>query len=273
MYELNHFIPIQFNFALEAKGYQCYIVNKKTYSLLFYQYVTSAQQRSVSIIPDGCVDIQFLCEPDNPLINLCGTTLNNENKEHTPNQLYVGVRFSPSVSRRIGWIPYQTLTNNIISSGSINIVSQTLLEQLCLATSFAERMQLVDQWLTRLSIPGEPIEDEIEYCMREIHNHSGNISLTALAQDIGFSDRRLRQKFTNELGIAPKLYCRIQRFQRALNYLEHQKHTPIRALELAKKFNYYDESHVIKEFQEFSQYSPLSLQEKFRLSDLSPAIH
>ena len=260
--ELNHFLPMQFNFGLEAKDYRVCIVNKKTYSLLFYQYVTSTAQRSMIIIPDGCADIQFSCNADNPIIDLCGTTFKSEEKEHKPGQLYIGVRFSPSVSRRIGWFPYSHLANKRVSAGSINRASQATLDQLCIATSFAERIELIDKWLTKLGIPTASATDEIDFCLGEIHKCAGNIRLTTLARDLGYSDRRIRQMFTAEMGIAPKLYCRIQRFQQALLYLTRSRHGSVSNVELVKKFGYYDEAHAIKEFQLFSQHSPLALQNK-----------
>lgn len=136
-----------------------------------------------------------------------------------------------------------------------------------MATSFSERVQLVDQWLTRLGIPGPLITDEIDYCMQQFHNSLGNIKLTTLAQNIGLSERRLRQKFADELGISPKLYGRIQRFQLTLQHLVHHQHVQAKVQDLANTFHYYDESHVIKEFQTFSRSSPLALQKKFRRND------
>ncbi len=261
MGELNRFLPLQINFALEAKDYQFCITHKKTHSVLFYQYTTHPDQHCLSVIPDGCADIQFSCNPTNPAIHLCGSPLKNKTVEHQPGQLYLGVRFSPSTSRRIGWLPYPQLTDKQVSVDHINIASHALLDQLSVASTFTQRVHLIDEWLTKLAIPGEPLMDEIDYCLSAIHRSSGNLQLSQLAKTLGISDRRLRQKFTHNLGITPKLYCRIQRFQQALHFLQQNNH--ISGLHLTRQFQYYDESHLIKEFQRFSQYTPQHLHSRF----------
>ena len=38
-------------------------------------------------------------------------------------------------------------------------------------------------------------------------------TITTLTRDIGVSPRRLSQLFREQIGVSPKLYCRIQRFQ------------------------------------------------------------
>src|SRR5260370_754986 len=43
--------------------------------------------------------------------------------------------------------------------------------------------------------------------------------IPALARDIGVTPRRLSQLFREQIGVSPKLYCRIQRFQQAVQLI------------------------------------------------------
>lgn len=74
--------------------------------------------------------------------------------------------------------------------------------------------------------------------------------MSETARQIGWSERRFSQVFREEVGLAPKVWCRIQRFQRAVRQLHNG--TDIRWAELALDCGYYDQSHFANEFRAFS---------------------
>lgn len=80
------------------------------------------------------------------------------------------------------------------------------------------------------------------------------ISVRDVSQELGFSQRRFIQTFTSHVGLTPKVFCRIQRFQRA-RVLAERIDTPHWA-ELAVTCGYFDQSHLIKDFQEFAGSTP-----------------
>ena len=75
-----------------------------------------------------------------------------------------------------------------------------------------------------------------------------------VSQELGFSQRRFIQMFTSHVGLTPKVFCRIQRFQRA-RVLAEKLDTPHWA-KLAVTCGYFDQSHLIKDFQEFAGSTP-----------------
>jgi transcriptional regulator GlxA family with amidase domain len=75
-----------------------------------------------------------------------------------------------------------------------------------------------------------------------------------LASNVGLSRRRLIQVFAAEVGLTPKLFSRVVRFQRAREIVDHAA-TPNWA-KLAVDCGYCDQSHLIRDFQEFSGLSP-----------------
>ena len=81
-------------------------------------------------------------------------------------------------------------------------------------------------------------------------------SVRDVSQELGFSQRRFIQMFNSHVGLTPKVFCRIQRFQRARVLAEKLK-TPDWA-ELAVACGYFDQSHLIKDFQEFAGSTPRS---------------
>ncbi len=71
-----------------------------------------------------------------------------------------------------------------------------------------------------------------------------------VARGTGWSERRFSQVFREEVGLTPKVWCRIQRFQRAV----HQLHAGVDVpwAELALSCGFYDQSHFANEFRAFS---------------------
>ena len=75
-----------------------------------------------------------------------------------------------------------------------------------------------------------------------------------LAREAGLSDRRFIDVFRSEVGLNPKLFNRIERFQRVLAKVDR---VPTPAWEqLALQYGYFDQSHLIRDFLEFSGFSP-----------------
>ena len=79
-------------------------------------------------------------------------------------------------------------------------------------------------------------------------------SVRASARLLALSERRLRQIVTTEVGLSPKLWSRVQRFQRAVDLL-HKGAEP-RWSTLALECGFYDQSHFCNEFRAFSGLDP-----------------
>jgi AraC-like DNA-binding protein len=71
-----------------------------------------------------------------------------------------------------------------------------------------------------------------------------------VARGTGWSERRFSQVFREEVGLTPKVWCRIQRFQHAVQQLHAG--VDVRWAELALSCGFYDQSHFANEFRAFS---------------------
>jgi AraC-like DNA-binding protein len=91
---------------------------------------------------------------------------------------------------------------------------------------------------------------EIEFALRRFERIPNVASVRETARQIGWSERRFSQVFREEVGLAPKVWCRIQRFQRAVRQLHAG--ADMRWAELALECGYYDQSHFANEFRAFS---------------------
>jgi methylphosphotriester-DNA--protein-cysteine methyltransferase len=101
-------------------------------------------------------------------------------------------------------------------------------------------------------------EDSLfEYCMRQINISKGSLSIRHLELATGYSSRWLNLKFEERLGISPKNYSSILRFQR---YYSTMLSNPNDFFKQKSFYDYYyDESHFIKEVKRFTDMPPTRL--------------
>jgi len=71
---------------------------------------------------------------------------------------------------------------------------------------------------------------------------------------VGLSARRFIQVFTEEVGLTPKLFCRVRRFQEVLRRVAGPGRVEWANVALA--CGYYDQAHFIRDFQAFSGVCP-----------------
>jgi AraC-like DNA-binding protein len=76
-----------------------------------------------------------------------------------------------------------------------------------------------------------------------------------VARQVGLSQRRLITIFKQELGVTPKLFSRVRRFQRALVQIRGSAVPDWPSV--AVDCGYFDQSHMIRDFLAFSGFSPL----------------
>ena len=75
-----------------------------------------------------------------------------------------------------------------------------------------------------------------------------------VVEETGLSPRRFIGLFSDEVGLTPKSFCRISRFQRTVALL-HRVHA-VDWAETALACGYCDQSHMIHDFQDFAGLSP-----------------
>jgi AraC-like DNA-binding protein len=167
----------------------------------------------------------------------------------------IGVHFKPG-----GAFPFLGLPAGDLADTHVDLETLwgpsagRLRERLCDARTSAERFQLLQEALmTRLRHGVEKhyaVSAALELFAK---NQTGPIVRKA-AKYLGLSQRRLIQVFKAEVGMTPKLFSRIQRFQQTRTLIQ-QNPSPNWAT-LALDLGYFDQSHLIREFLEFSGLSP-----------------
>ena len=97
---------------------------------------------------------------------------------------------------------------------------------------------------------GSVRSDAVGYALGCFGRVPAMATVSEVARSTGWSERRFSQVFREEVGFTPKMWCRIQRFQRTVERLHAGVEIPW--AELALDCGYYDQSHFANEFRAFS---------------------
>jgi AraC-like DNA-binding protein len=119
-----------------------------------------------------------------------------------------------------------------------------------------QAFRMVEQELlnyyTHLEIPFSALNI---HCVSEhIAKRQGMVKIEDLCQKYKLSRRWLDKQFELQIGISPKSFARLERFNGVLSRLKSQK--KLNWGELETSFGYHDKSHLIKDFQAFSGRAP-----------------
>jgi AraC-like DNA-binding protein len=79
-------------------------------------------------------------------------------------------------------------------------------------------------------------------------------TITAVTDAIGLSAKRFIERFKVDVGLTPKRYCRIRRFQRALTHAYQGR--DVDWTQVALDCGYFDQAHFIHDFHSFSGLTP-----------------
>ncbi|CCH02294.1 transcriptional regulator, AraC family [Fibrella aestuarina BUZ 2] len=107
--------------------------------------------------------------------------------------------------------------------------------------------------LARTSALG--VDPALDYALGRIRITNGLTQLPALQQYLNLSERTFERRFEQYVGISPRLFSRICRFQSALSQLESRHYQKLS--DIAFDNGYADQSHFIRSFKEFTGVTPL----------------
>lgn len=123
-------------------------------------------------------------------------------------------------------------------------------EQLQTASSVPRRIALVESFL--LSRKRTQLGDEITTVLRAVASDPA-VRISQVRADLGWSPRKLTERFRAEVGLAPKAYQRVRRLQAALRRLDGGSD---RGADIAADLGYFDQAHFVRDFREFTGMTP-----------------
>jgi AraC-like DNA-binding protein len=172
----------------------------------------------------------------------------------------VGAHLRPGGAAAVLGIPAGELAGRHTTLGDL-WGRQSLRERLLDETSPHARLVLLeDCLLARLTV--RPKDPAVAHALALLGT-TGGCSTARLARETGLSQRWLIERFRAAVGLTPKVYARILRFQNAIAQAGLAR--SLGWAQVALRCGYYDQSHLSREFQAIAgmppgAYEPLSVQ-------------
>ena len=128
-----------------------------------------------------------------------------------------------------------------------------LREQLIATAMPATRFLLLEKFLLRQLRRSLSLHRAVRYAVSAFEQDSF-LSVAAVLEKIGLSERRFSRIFSEQVGLTPKLFQRVRRFQRTVASLP--SHGEVDWAGTATANGYYDQAHLINDFRAFSSVTP-----------------
>lgn len=244
------------------------------------QAATAGSACREPVMPDGSLEIIFnLADPfrryhpdgsreTQPLAIVAGQMRSSALIEPSGEVRLFGIRFHHAGAYPFFRFPLNELTGHIVPLEQVwGSAARSVEGRINDATNVHERVAIVETALIN-SLSRTPQIDELAgAAARMITSHRGGLPVEGLAAALGQNPRRLERRFQQRIGVSPKFFSRIIRFQHLLNTVRNGAVADLLGTALAA--GYYDQAHLIHEFKEFSGLTPLDFFARERqLSDV-----
>jgi len=163
-----------------------------------------------------------------------------------PNSIFIGVRFKPGGLPLFFNTPLFETVDQIIEFQDNHFFSIMGLDALL-------PVRLDQYFLSKIKKPTPVIP-----ITEAVHYYKGQISVDQLAQKCNVSNRTMERLFYVNMGISPKEFISIVRFQRVLKALQNG-YSKGQLLQIAFEMGYYDQAHFIRDIKKHSGLTPSAI--------------
>ena len=171
----------------------------------------------------------------------------------------VGVFFRPARAAPFLRVAISDLTDRTVAIDDFwGMAGARLPGELCELDEAGRIDRLESVLRTRLGRGRLPTTSvDVEGLAASVVRQRGRATVDAMARAAGVSRQYLSREFRERIGIGPKLYSRLARFQSGLRYAGSR--TRVEWARVAFDMGYADQSHMIAEFRLFSGLTPQAL--------------
>ena len=168
----------------------------------------------------------------------------------------MGVHFRPGGAPPVLGVPSAVLADAHVDLADLwgEPAAGELRERLCLEAAPEARFRLLEEALLDRLAAGRRVHPAVRLALDRFGPDGCGASVGDVSRASGLSHRRLLTLFTSAVGLPPKRFCRILRFQRA--HAAAQRTGRIDWTELALHCGFCDQAHLVNEFRRLSGLTP-----------------
>lgn len=250
-----HYFPEQPFFELSSQHFVSHFTSSSEVLAQYYSFIVHEDAvQDLVAVPDGTIDILFRCSSFDPLAVVCGSVKKGKRIQFDHDELYFGARFYPGTAERVLGCPLTDFTEREILLHEVEKDAEKLMENMSAAQTFQERISLFENHYINFHKNRNTIPPLVRNILELINHSSGEIRIQDIAESTKYSTRHINNIFKKYVGISPKLFARIVRFQRCFSLMRQNKRDDYASI--AYQAGYYDQAHFINEFKEFSLSTP-----------------
>ena len=236
----------------------------------FYDGFPARAHKKERLMPDGSVELVINLNEDETRIYdrenldqcarlsggvLCGPHSSFFVIDTAEQDSVIGIHFKPGGAFPFFKLPADELQNQHVSLEDLwGPEARTVRERLLEAPTPEIKFQVLEECLVAQTAKRMERHRAVNQALALFRNIHTAPAMADVSGQIGISSRRFIQLFSNEVGLTPKLFCRVRRFQHVLQTLRNG--TEFDWAEIAADCGYYDQAHFIHDFKGFSGINP-----------------
>ncbi len=167
----------------------------------------------------------------------------------------IGINFKPGGAARFMGVPAGELHNEHIELNLLwNSAAAEMRTANMEAPTTAAKFRVLERNLLARARGGFGQHPAVDYAVTRLRTLRGTAPVAEVLNSIGLSNRRFIELFQHEVGLTPKLFHRIMRFQDVITGLGPADR--VNWIDVALGCGYYDQAHFIHDFRTFAGLSP-----------------
>ncbi|MEM9546755.1 MAG: helix-turn-helix transcriptional regulator [Bacteroidota bacterium] len=165
-----------------------------------------------------------------------------------------GIKFQPWTLKLLFDLNMHPLTDQVIPFHSANLSVLNPLKEIAIGQrSFKSKVEEIEDWFINSLDLKLNNESKGQIATQYLIDKKGAVSIQDVVNFSGISERSLERYFKNHIGLTPKFYCRILRFANVFKLVQADG---FNWTDIAYFAGFYDQSHFIKNFKEFTGEEP-----------------
>jgi AraC-like DNA-binding protein len=220
------------------------------------------------IIPDGCIELAFILGDDikrytsedqfilQPRAMVLGQTIEPFYIKPTGYVNTFAISFYPYGFANFITEPIKNLVNKETSIDLLfdEVSAKEIKLKIIKAKNTKERIGIIEEFLFDKLNDHKTIDNIVKNTIDTLLLTKGRAKINKILKKDLSKRRQLERKFLDQIGISPKQLGKVIRLQSALKILLNVDKESL--TDIAYSSEYYDQSHFIKDFKEFTGISP-----------------
>ena len=165
----------------------------------------------------------------------------------------IGAHFTPGGAAALMDMPVSETRNAHVPLLDVcGRVAKPLREELLETSAGEARLDVLEHWLLQHLLRRHERDPAVTWAVRQFQR-CPQVRVTDVTSRIGRSSRWFIERFATEVGLTPKVFSRVQRFQSVLRRVNG---APVGLADLAASCGYFDQAHFAHDFREFAGITP-----------------